>query len=203
MSLIKFLTSKVFFKQILLAVIALVVLCIIILKWLNITTNHGEFETVPNLKGKSISVAQIELDENNLVMQIQDSANFNPDYPKFSVIEQDPPAGEKVKEDRKIYITLNPSGYRKIAVPNLKERTFRQAKPTLEALGFRIGKLTYVDNIAKDLVLNMQFKGKDIKSGDKLPKTSAIDLVLGNGNRPGMPAETEESTTEEVSEEIN
>ena len=203
MSLIKFLTSKVFFKQILLAVAALLVVCIVILKWLNITTNHGEFETVPNLKGKSIGVAQIELDENNLVMQIQDSANFNPDYPKFSVIEQDPPAGEKVKEDRKIYITLNPSGYRKIVVPNLKERTFRQAKPTLEALGFKIGKLTYVDNIAKDLVLNMQYKGRDLKPGDKLPKTSAIDLVLGNGNRPGATPEIEESTTEEVSEDTN
>ena len=54
MSLIKFLTSKTFFKQILLAVVALVVLCFILLKWLNITTNHGEFETVPDLTGKSI-----------------------------------------------------------------------------------------------------------------------------------------------------
>ena len=55
-----------------------------------------------------------------------------------------------VKKNRKIYLTLNPSGYRKVLVPDLKERTFRQAKPTLEALGFKIGKLTYIDNIAKD-----------------------------------------------------
>ena len=52
MSIIKFLKSKVFFKQILLAVVAIVVLSFIILKWLNITTNHGDFETVPELKGK-------------------------------------------------------------------------------------------------------------------------------------------------------
>jgi len=30
----------------------------------------------------------------------------------------------------------------------------------------------------------MTFKGKEIKPGDMLPKTSKIDLVLGNGNRP-------------------
>ena len=185
MSVVKFLTSKVFFKQLLLAVVAVIVLSFIILRWLNFTTNHGEFETVPNLKGKSLNVVEIELDENNLVMQVQDSANYNPDYPKFSVIDQAPAAGAKVKEDRKIYITLNPSGYRKIMVPDLKERTFRQAKPTLEALGFKVGKLTYVDNIAQDLVLDMTYKGKQIKSGEKLPKTTAIDLVLGNGNRPG------------------
>lgn len=167
-----------------LAIVALIVLCFIILKWLKVSTNHGDFETVPNLTGKSISVAQIELEENNLVMQIQDSANFNPKYPKFSVIEQEPLAGSKVKENRKIYLTLNPSGYRKILVPDLKERTFRQAKPTLEALGFRVGKLTYENNIGKDLVLRMLYKGKTIKPGDMLQKTSVIDLVLGNGNRP-------------------
>lgn len=184
MSIFKFLASKVFFKQILLAIVALAVLCFLILKWLNTSTNHGDFETVPDLTGKSLNVAEIELKENNLVMQIQDSANFNPDYPKFSVIEQDPVGGSKVKEDRKIYLTLNPSGYRKVEVIDLKERTFRQAKPTLEALGFEVGKITYEDNIAKDLVLRMTYKGKTIQAGDKLPKTSKIDLVLGNGNRP-------------------
>ena len=185
MSLISFLKSKVFLKQLLLAVIALIVIVFIVLKWLKISTNHGEFETVPNLKGKSIEVAQIELKENNLVMEILDSSNFNPDYPKFSVIEQDPIAGKKVKENRKIYLTLNPSGYRKVMVPELKERTLRQARPTLEALGFEVGKLTYVDNIAIDVVLKMSHNGKEIEAGDMLSKTSKIDLVLGNGKRPG------------------
>ena len=183
MSIIKFLASKIFLKQIALAVVALVIVSFILLKWLNISTNHGDFETVPDLKGKSMSVADIELKENNLVLQIQDSANFNPDYPKFSVIDQDPIAGEKVKENRKIYVTLNPSGYIKILVPDLKERTYRQAKPTLEAIGFAVGKLTYIDNIGKDMVLKMEHKGRALKSGDMLPKTSKIDLVLGNGNR--------------------
>jgi beta-lactam-binding protein with PASTA domain len=184
MSLIKFLSSKTFFKQLGLAVVAIVVLSFILLKWLNISTNHGDFETVPNLTGKSISVAQIELEQNNLELKIQDSANYNPKYPRFSVIEQDPKAGTKVKKDRKIYITLNPSGYRKMSVPDLKEQTFRQAKPTLEAIGFTVGKITYVDNIGKDMVLKMMFEEKEIKPGEMLPKTSKIDLVLGNGNRP-------------------
>ncbi|MDP5157334.1 MAG: PASTA domain-containing protein [Flaviramulus sp.] len=185
MSIIKFITSKTFLKQILLAIAAIFVLCFILLQWLRMTTNHGNFETVPDLKGKSINVAQVELEDNNLVLQIQDSANYNPDYPKFSVIEQDPLAGAKVKEDRKIYITLNPSGYRKIRIPDgLIDKTYRQVKPTLEALGFKIGKITYVDNIGKEMVLKLTYKGTTIETGDKLPKTSVIDLVLGNGNRP-------------------
>lgn len=184
MSVIKFLTSKTFLKQILLAVVAIIVLSFIALQWLNASTNHGDFETVPDLTGKSINVAELELKDNSLVMQIQDSANFNPDYPKFSVIDQDPKPGSKVKENRKIYLTLNPSGYRKMLIPNLEDKTFRLAKSTLEALEFKVGKLTYIDNIGKDIVLGLKHKGETIKPGDKLPKTSVIDLVLGNGNRP-------------------
>ncbi|WP_299113079.1 PASTA domain-containing protein [uncultured Winogradskyella sp.] len=183
MSIIKFLKSKVFFKQLALAVVAVVVFCFLLLKWLDITTNNGEFVTVPDLKGKSLETVEIELDDNDLVMQIQDSANFNPNYPKFSVIEQDPIAGAQVKENRKIYLTLNPSGYRKVAVPEIMRRTYRQAKPTLEALGFILGEKTYIDNIGKDVVLGIKHKGKNIKVGDKLPLKSKIDLVLGNGNR--------------------
>ena len=184
MSLFKFVVSKTFFKQLALAIVALVVCCFILLRWLKISTNHGDFETVPNLKGKSINVVKVELKDNHLVMQIQDSANYNPKYPKFAVIDQDPLPGVKVKKNRKIYITLNPSGYRKIKVPNLRERTLRQAKPNLEALGFKVGSIKYVNNIGKDIVIDMTYKGEKIDQNTQLPKTSKIDLVLGNGNRP-------------------
>ena len=183
MSIVKFLTSKVFFKQLALAIVAIVVLCFIMLKWLNITTNHGEYVVVPNLKGKSIETVKIELNDNDLVMEIQDSANYNPDYPKYSVIEQNPIAGSQVKENRKIYLILNPSGYRKVEVPNILKRTFRQAKPQLQALEFKVGDITYIDNIGKDVVLGMKHKGKTLKPGTLIPLTSTIDLVLGNGSR--------------------
>jgi len=180
MSIVKFFTSKVFFKQLALAIVALVVLCFIMLKWLNVTTNHGEFIVVPNLKGKSIETVNIELKDNDLAMEIQDSANYNPNYPKYSVIEQNPIAGAQVKENRKIYLILNPSGYRKVEVPNVLKRTFRQAKPQLEALEFQIGKITYKDAIGEG-VISMSHNGKSLKPGALLPLTSKIDLVMGNG----------------------
>nr|WP_299397016.1 PASTA domain-containing protein [uncultured Gelidibacter sp.] len=183
MSLIKFLTSRVFLMQIVLAVVAIVVLSFLMLKWLDIRTNHGSFVTVPDLAGKSIETAKIELKDHDLTMEIQDSANYNPSYPKFSVIEQYPTAGSQVKEDRKIYLTLNPSGYRKVEVPKIVGRTFRQAKPTLEAIGFEVGKISYIDDIGKDEVQSISFQGQSVKAGDLLPMTSKIDVVLGNGNR--------------------
>ena len=136
MSLIKFLTSKIFLKQIGIAIGAGIVIILLMLFWLKSYTHHGDFETVPELKGKSLEVVEIELSDNKLKMVVQDSANYNPNYPPYSVIEQQPEAGSQVKENRKIYLTINPSGYRKIGVPNIIRRTYRQAKPTLEALGF-------------------------------------------------------------------
>ncbi|MBT8266061.1 MAG: PASTA domain-containing protein [Bacteroidia bacterium] len=184
MSLIKFLTSKTFAKQLGLAILAVVVLCFLMLKWLKFSTNHGEFIEVPQLQGKTLDVAQIELEDNDLQIVVQDSANYNPNYPRFSVIEQLPEAGSLVKEDRKIYLTLNPSGYKKVAVPKIIRRTIRQARPTLEALEFEIGNITYIDDIGKNEVLAIKHKGKTITPGTMLPKTSKIDLVLGNGKRP-------------------
>ena len=183
MSVIKFLTSKVFFKQLGLAVAALIVLCFLMLKWLKFSTNHGEFVEVPQLQGKTLDVVEMELDDNDLQMMVLDSANYNPKYPRYSVIEQQPEAGSLVKENRKIYLTLNPSGYRKVAVPKVIRRTIRQAKPTLEALGFVVGEITYVNDIGKDEVISISHYGAPLKAGTLLPKTSKIDLVLGNGKR--------------------
>jgi beta-lactam-binding protein with PASTA domain len=183
MSIFKFLTSKTFFKQLALAAVAIVVLIFFLMRWLDATTNHGEFIIVPDLKGKSLETVDIELRDKDLVMEVQDSSNYNPNYPKYSVIEQNPKAGSKVKENRKIYITYNPSGYRKVEVPNIEMRTLRQARPTLEAIGLQVGELTYKDYIGKDEVLKMYHKNVLVQPGDLLPLTSVIDLEVGNGKR--------------------
>ena len=182
MSLIKFLRSKEFFKQIALALVALILIGFFTLRYLKYTTNHGDFVKVPELKGKTLDVAKMEIEDNDLEWKIQDSANYNPKYPKFSVIEQLPEAGSLVKENRKIYLILNPSGYRKVGVPNVIRRTFRQAKPTLEALDFQVGNITYTRDIGKDEVIELRYEGKKINPGTLLPKKTKIDLVLGDGN---------------------
>lgn len=185
MNFIKFIFTKTFLKQLAIAVGIIIVLVFLIMKWLNYSTNHGEFKTVPDLSKLSFEEAKAKLAENDLDYKLQDTINYNPDYPPFSVIEQNPVAGEKVKENRKIYLKINPSKYRDITVPHVIQITRRTAESTLNAVGFRVDKVIYKDNIGKDMVLGMQYEGKPIKPGDRLPKTSKIELILGNGNRPG------------------
>src|SRR5690606_40835453 len=110
---------------------------------------------------------------------ILDSANYNPNYPKYSVIDQIPKPGKFVKENRRLYLTLNPSGYRKIEVPNILGRTRRQAEPTLLSMGFEIGTISYRPHIS-DNVLEMRFNGEKLEPGTPIQKTSVIDLIVGD-----------------------
>ena len=181
MSFVKFLVSKAFVKQIALAIIIVIALIFITRWWLGSTTNHDERIAVPNVKGMTLDLVSQELENAELRYFIIDSANFNPDYPKYSVIDQEPNAGKFVKENRQIYLVLNPSGYQKMTIPPIVGKTPPQAEPTLKALGFKIGKITYVDWIGEDEVRDLRHKGKKVKAGDRLEKTSVIDLVLGNG----------------------
>lgn len=179
MTFFQFIFTKAFLKQLLLAFVAILVLGFLILWWLRITTNHNEKIEVPNLAKMSLDKVEDKLNEMDLRYEILDSANYNPDYPKYSVIEQIPKPGKFVKENRKLYLTINPSGYRKIEVPDVLGRTRRQAEPTLLAMGFEIGKISYRPDIS-DNVLELRHKGDKINPGTPLQKTSVIDLIVGD-----------------------
>ena len=180
-----FLKSKTFLIQLGLAAVAVVVLVFVTLQWLKSTTNHGEFVEVPDFSKMSVSEMRNAVEEAGLRYQVLDSSEYNPEYPRFSILEQNPPAGNKVKSNRKIYFTVNPSGYKKVSVPDIIQVTRRNAESMLRAVGLDVERVTYKDELGKDMVYNMKHKGKYIKPGDRLPKTSKIELICGNGNIPG------------------
>ncbi|PIE99868.1 MAG: penicillin-binding protein [Maribacter sp.] len=177
-----FLRSRTFLIQLVLAIVVSVVLVIVALQWLNSTTHHGEFVEVPDFSKMSVMDMRTTIEKASLRYEVLDSANYNPSYPRFSIIEQDPKAGTKVKEGRKIYFTVNPSGYKKVTVPNIIQVTQRNASSMLKAVGLDVQRVTYIDELGKDMVYQIKYKGKYIKPGDKLPKTSKIELVCGNGS---------------------
>ena len=181
MSLRKYLTSRVFFTQVFLAALIIAVLGYLFMHWLTFTTDHGHEITVPDLRKLTEEQVEEKLDELDLDYVLLDSVDYRSDYPKFSVVQQDPLPGEKVKEGRKVYIKINSSGFSSVKVPDLIEKTYREAVPTLRALGLEEGTITYIPNLGKDMVLEMRYKGRNIKPGDRVLKSSKIDLVLGDG----------------------
>jgi beta-lactam-binding protein with PASTA domain len=137
-----FLRSKILLINLGLAVLVVIVLCLLTLQWLKSSTRHGEFVEVPDLAKLSVSEMRTAIERSNLRYEVVDSADFNPDYPRFSIIEQNPGAGNKVKENRKIYVTVNPSGYKKVTVPNIIQVTQRNAASRLTAGGLEVERVT-------------------------------------------------------------
>ncbi len=186
MKILKFFLSKSFLKNIF--YIALITSASVFFSFfiLKLITQHNYYVEVPNLVGFKISKANrfIELSEaSSLKIVVLDSAKFNPNYPPLTIMEQFPTANKEVKKGRKIYITLNPVGYKKIKIPNVIQITLRNAETLLNAVGFEVGELIYRDNIGKDMVLEMRHKGKKIQPGFALQQRKKIDLVLGNGKK--------------------
>lgn len=181
MSLRKYFSSRVFFAQILAAFAIVAAVSYLFFHWITYTTHHGQEITVPDLSKLSAEEAKEKLAAIDLDYIILDTVDFKPDFPKLTIVEQEPKTGSKVKEGRKIYIKINASKYTMVSMPDLVEKTFRQAVPTLEAVGLHEGTISYKPYLGKDMVLEMRLDGKKLKAGDKVLKSSKIDLVLGDG----------------------
>lgn len=175
--------SKTFLKNIIIAVIVSIALIVGLFYWLNYYTNHDEYIEVPDLSKLEMDIVEKKLDQMDLRYVIMDSTIYNPDYPSFSVVDQNPKPGQSVKENRKIYLTINPKDYALVTIPeNIIGNTKRQVLPTLRSLGFKIGKVSRKPDIAKDVVLELKQNDKTLNPGDKLKKTSVIDIVVGDGS---------------------
>ncbi len=162
-------------------------------------TRHGEFIVVPDLEHVSLSKAQELLEKSHLRYEVRDSTSYNKEYPPYTIMKQTPEANEKVKKDRKIYLTLNPTNFRKIDLPNIIRRPIKEVRPNLASLNIKIGRVTYVNDISKDAVLRAFYKGKEIKPGDKILENSTIDLECGNGFSMTEPNNTAGSSSQEGS----
>lgn len=181
MSFIQFLKSRSFLINIGLAIAFIVLLVFLLLNWLTFTTNHGQEIIVPDLSKMTVDEASGKLSALDLDYVVLDTMEYNKEFPKFSIVLQDPAPNSKVKEGRKIYVKVNAGDYPEVTLPDLIEKTYRQAEPTLRGLGLEIGKITYKPYLGKDMVLEMRQDGKLIKPGTKVQKTTKIDLVLGDG----------------------
>ncbi|MFQ3340450.1 MAG: beta-lactam-binding protein with PASTA domain [Flavobacteriaceae bacterium] len=183
MNFLCFFFSKLFLWQLLYLGLASTTFFFLVSVSLREITNHNDYQKVPNLRGVTLSAIPAIMEEQNFRFEVIDSTKFVPELPPLSIISHLPLAEREVKKNRKIYLTVNPSNYRKITVPNLIQITRRNAESIIKSVGFEVGEITYKNDIGKDMVLEIRYQGNKINPGILLPKTTKIDLVLGNGRR--------------------
>ena len=160
--------------------------------WLNIFTEHGKYKSVPDVKRLQVKEAVASIESAGFRCEITDST-YNENFPLGSVIEQDPKAGAEAKSLRTIYLSVNASSPRLVALPNLNDMSVRQGESTLIGLGFRNVTITRVQSPYKDLILSITADGRTITSGTKLPLSARINLTVGDGEEPQVAEDSNEA----------
>jgi eukaryotic-like serine/threonine-protein kinase len=144
-------------------------------------TNHGQTVSVPDLEGFDYQELGEYLAARDLKYEISLDSGFNAELKPQSVMKQNPKAGSKVKQGRKIYITLNAKNAPLIKMPNLVNSLLKNAQEVLGNMGLVRGEIIYVPDIGTNVVLEQKYRGRSIAEGFEIPKGSQIDLVVGDG----------------------
>jgi beta-lactam-binding protein with PASTA domain len=144
------------------------------------STNHGETITVPSLKGLTMDEAEALLDERNLDYEVTDST-FTAGVKPLTVLSQYPLENSKVKQGRKIYLTINTETAPMIKLPKLTEMSVRSAEQQLLVAGLLKPDLEYQNDIRENEVLDVKYAGTKMEPGTLIAKGSKVTLVVGNG----------------------
>lgn len=184
MNFIQFITTRKFVKHFLLSVLITIVLVWITLMILKQYTRHGETVTVPKITGLTLAQAQELESSDDFEFVVVDSV-FDLTKKGGTITMQDPLPNSIVKPGRIIYISVVATVPEKVKMPDLVDLSIRQAKALLETYGLRLGNVSMVPDIAKNMVLRMSHNGSSISPGTSISKGSTIDLVVGLGTGSG------------------
>ena len=165
-------------------IIAMVVVAVLIvfgaLKGLDIYTRHGQAVVVPDVKGMSVSEAEKMFRDQGLTYVVSDS-NYVKNKPSGIILDLNPSVGQKVKEGRTIYLTINTLSTPLCVVPDVADNSsVRQAQAKLMAAGFKLTENRMVSG-EKDWVYGVIYQGHQLQIGDKAPIGATLTLMVGDG----------------------
>ena len=181
MSFGKYIKSKSFFVHLGISSIVAVLLMWMGFKVIANYTQHDVMVKVPDFGTQSVFTLNDFIKDKKLRFQIIDSIYDAKQKPGL-IIRQDPEKESEVKEGRVIYLTVTSVLPPQMQMPNLVNRSLRQAIAMIESYGLKAGRIQYVADYCKNCVLKQIYKGKEIEAGTTLKKGSVIDLQIGKGN---------------------
>ena len=169
MSFLGFLSKKIFYKHLAIAIVISVLLFFVTLKFLDLYTQHGEAYIVPDFTGITIT----EIEEQNygdiFDFVIIDSLYDNSKQ-AGTVVLQNPSPGSKTKLGRNVYVTIVTILPEMTTMPGLKDLSHRQAITLLKSRGLKVGSLSYEPYFAGNAVLASYHEGDSIASGTGIEK---------------------------------
>ncbi|MBD3591107.1 PASTA domain-containing protein [Bacteroides sp. GM023] len=175
-----FKTNKFFWLNIIAMIVVVVVMVFGVLKWLDIHTHHGETVMVPDVKGMTVEEATKMFRNHGLVCVISDT-KYVKDKAAGIILDLKPGAGDKVKEGRTVYLTVNTLDIPLRVIPDVADNSsLRQAEAKLQSAGFKLTEIQLVHG-EKDWVYGVKYQGRQLTTGEKVPVGASLTLMVGNG----------------------
>lgn len=176
------------FLHLVLAATVVVILCVLYFyAYLPHITNHGESITVPSVEGLPITKVEEFLSDHDLRYEVNDSS-YSAEYPPLTVLKQYPAPGAKVKENRKIFVSVNRKNPPTVKMPDLIDGSLTNAEAVLRGSELKRGKIKLVSGPFLNVVKEMQIDGNKVVPGVLVPKGTMVDLVVMDGGSNKLPA---------------
>ena len=183
-------TSKTFkgswiVRNLVLAVIIVIVLLIVLKVMLSVLGGHYRpVRTVPDFVNMTYDQA-VALATDSLMVLVVDDSIYDLQMRRNGVFSQSPDPGTKVKQGRRIHVTVNSRAPYKVSMPSVVGLSMHQAKTLLVNSGLKLGRLIYVSDIATNNVMGQQIGGREVSPGVSLKCGTTVDLVVGRNSSDG------------------
>ena len=199
-SLGRFLGSKVFFKHLLFIIGFFLIVVISLLLWLRVYTNHGQELVLPDFRNRPIEEVVREARKKKFMIVVDDSTHIVGKKGGL-VIDQNPKPTSRVKENRKVYLTITkfaPDKIRLKDLPSLYGRNYDAKKKELNILQIKTRIRDYKYDLGEpNYILEAYYNGTQIVSRDgnnpdvEIEKGGTIEFVLskksgGSINLPNL-----------------
>ena len=165
-------------RNLLIALFLVVVLVVGAMVFLNVVTKHNQELVVPDFSNMTVSEAEYAAEQAGMRVEVTDSV-YAKRMRKGAVRDQNPSPGARVKEGRRISLTINALNAKKVTMPNLVGLSMRQAMAELQSRGLVLGKLIYVEDLATNNVIRQLRGNRQIEPGRTVETETVIDLVVG------------------------
>lgn len=167
-----------FLKNLLIALVISVLLFFAVDRGIKWYTSHRNTIEIPDLRKLNYQDAIDQLNGLKLIPIMQDSV-YDEDAEKFAITDQDPDPNRKVKEGRKVYLTINALPKPKVRMPKLVNKSLSLGQALLKNTGLDVGKVkTKYSLFGSGVILQQYFAGDSIASGKLIEKGSKIDLLV-------------------------
>ncbi|MCI0450001.1 MAG: PASTA domain-containing protein [Chlorobi bacterium] len=148
---------------------------------------HNTLVKVPNVIGLTYEEAKNKLDDAGLE-GLEGDIRYDPSKPIGTVLDQNPPGEQTVKDGRRIYLIIS-GGEQLYDVPNLIGRTLREAKFILAQRNLVAQEVEFKPSVqypAGIVLLQLEQSGSKVKKGTKIGVVVSAGMESGDIKVPDV-----------------